>query len=384
MADLGLLASEGGDREALGLMLGELGFAAHPAARLEEAVELARERRAKAIVLVDGAGADAEKLTRELIRAFPLLPVVVAMRARDASRAVALMRVGAAEVIAPPWTREDLKASVSKGLRFQGTALSPAGPAPQRRSAIWYALALGLFAAAALGTASLKRVEEKRAAEAAVVHRWDLPVRHPAGLAYDGKSVWVVDWFTQSFYALAPADGVPVRVVRHLTAETPVAAAFTGDSMWTVSADGSIIRRMRDDKLTPLARYKRAAPSSAGLAFDGLYLWTLDARAKVLRKHLVDRELTVMETYKWRGGKPAGVIYDGRSLWTLDAAASRLERRELERPDEVTAAITLGEYANGAYVPRGLGWDGKSFWTVAEAADGKGPARLTRHKEEAR
>jgi DNA-binding response OmpR family regulator len=381
MASIGLLAKDNADRELLGLMLGELGHGVTGSSRLEEALESARERKTRAFLLVDGGGADAEMLTRELLRAFPLLPVVVALKVRDASRAVALMRVGAAEVVAPPWTPEDLKSSVSKGLRFQGTALSVAYVAPQSRSAIWFVLAASLFLAAGLGVSSLKRAERNRAAAAMRVDRWELPVRHPAGLAFDGKSLWLVEWFTQSFYALSPSD-TTVQVVRHLTAETPVAAAFTGESMWTVSADGTVIRRMRDDKMTPLTRYPNAAPNSAGLAFDGLYLWTLDARAKVLRKHLVDRELSVIATYPWRGVKAAGLLFDGKSLWTLDAAERRLLRHQLERPQDVVEAFPLPEYAEGVFIPVGAAWDGERFWTVGEAKDGISPARLVRHVKE--
>jgi len=381
MSAIGLLAHEASDRELLGLMLGELGHGVEGAQRLEEALEFARERKTRAFLLVDGAGADAELLTRELLRAFPLLPVVVALKVRDARRAVELMRAGAAEVFAPPWTPEDLKASVAKSLRFQGTVLTVSSVAPLRRSPIWYALSVAMFLAAGLGVASLKRVEQNKAAAAARVDRWDLPVRHPAGLAFDGKSLWLVEWFTQSFYALSMNDST-VQLVRHLTAETPVAAAFTAEALWTVSADGTIIRRMRDDKMTPLMRYPKAAPYSAGLAFDGLYLWTLDARAKVLRKHLVDRELTVISTYKWRGVKAAGLIFDGRSLWTLDAADRRLMRHALDRPDELIGAMPLPEYAQGNFIPTGVSWDGTRFWTVGEAKDGKGPARLVRHQLE--
>jgi CheY-like chemotaxis protein len=383
MAAIGVLAKDAADRELLGLMLGEFGHHAEGAGRLEEALEFARERKTRAFLLVDGGGADAESLTRELLRAFPLLPVVVAMKVRDASRAVALMRVGAVEVVAPPWTPEDLKASVSKGLRFQGTVITVGSAAPLSRSPVWYALAVALFLAAGLGVASLKRVESNRAAAAARTDRWDLPVRHPAGLAFDGKSLWLVEWFTQSFYALSTVD-TNVQLVRHLTAETPVAAAFTSEALWTVSADGTVIRRMRDDKMTPLTRYPKAAPNSAGLAFDGLYLWTLDARAKVLRKHLVDRELSVIATYKWRGTKAAGLLFDGRTLWTLDAADRRLLRHGLERPEEIVEAVPLPEYAEGAFIPVGAAWDGARFWTVGEAKDGKGVARLVRHKEEPR
>jgi len=383
MAAIGVLAKEAADRELLGLMLGELGHRAEGSGRLEEALEFARARATKAFLLVDGNGADAESLTRELLRQYPLMPVVVALKVRDASRAVALMRVGAAEVVAPPWTPEDLKASVSKGLRFQGTAITAASAAPLSRSPLWYLLTVALFLAAGLGMASLKRVERARAVAAARVDRWELPVRHPAGLAFDGKSLWLVDWFTQSFYSLSMVDP-NVQIVRHLTAETPVAAAFTTEAMWTVSADGTVIRRMRDDKMSPLTTYLRAAPSSAGVAFDGLYLWSLDARAKVLRKHLVDRELSVIATYPWRGVKAAGLVYDGRSLWSLDAAEKRLLRHALERPADVIESVPLPEYAEGAYMAVGAAWDGSRFWTVGEALDGRGPARLVRHAPEAR
>ena len=151
MASIGLLAKEAADRELLGLMLGELGHGVEGAGRLEEALEFARERKTRAFLLVDGGGADAEMLTREMLRAFPLLPVVVALKVRDARRAVELMRAGAAEVVAPPWTPEDLKASVSKGLRFQGTVLAISQAAPLRRSPIWYALSVAMFLAAGLG-----------------------------------------------------------------------------------------------------------------------------------------------------------------------------------------------------------------------------------------
>ena len=381
MADIGLLAGETGDREELAALLGELGHAAEGSGRLAETLEFARMRRPRAFVVVDGGGADAETLTRELTRAFPLLPVVAALKTRDATRAIALMRAGAVEVVAPPWTREDLKACVSKGLRSPGTALSPVRLAPRRRSPVWYALAVGMFFAAALGAASLKRARENALAAAARVDHWLLPVSHPAGLAFDGRDIWVVDWFSQSLYQESRVDP-RVLAVRHLTAETPVAAAFAADAVWTASADGPIVRRMRDAKLTPLQRYPKAAPNCAGIAFDGLYLWTLDAHAKTLSKRLLDPELTVVSKSRVAGLKPAALVWDGAALWTLDGGDRVLRRHDLTDPALVVAVLPLPEYADGAYVPQGLAWDGERFWTVAERRDGKGPAQLNRHRDE--
>ncbi|HAZ08984.1 MAG TPA: hypothetical protein DCZ01_10820 [Elusimicrobia bacterium] len=381
MAEIGVLAAETGDREELLALLGELGHRADGAAGLKQAVESARESKPRAFLVVDGGGCDAEVLTRELVRSYPLLAVVVALKTRDASRAVALMRAGAFEVVAPPWTREDLKACVAKSLRFQGTALAPVRLAPRRRSAVWYVLAVGAFFAASLGVVSLRRAERLRRAEAARVDHWDLPVSHPAGLAFDGKDLWVVDWFSQSLYAHSRTDA-KVRTLRHLTAETPVAAVFATEAVWTATADGTVIKRMNDAKLTPLERFLNAAPGAAGIAFDGLYLWTLDARAKILRKHLLDAFLTVVASYRAPGLKPVALVWDGAALWTLDAGDRLLRRHNLERPEEFLAAIPLPEYGDGIFLPTGLAWDGERFWSVAERRDGKGPARLYRHGSE--
>lgn len=381
MAAIGLLAAETGDREELAGLLGELGHRTEGAGRLDEALEFARERRPRAFLVVDGVGADAEILTRELTRAFPLLPVVAALKTRDAARAVALMRAGAAEVVAPPWTREDLKACVSKSLRWQGTALSPVRLAPRRRSAVWYGLAVGAFLAAALGAASLKRAREQKLAAAARVDHWALTVSHPAGLAFDGKDLWVVDWFSQSLYATSREDA-RVLAIRHLTSETPVAAAFGADAVWTASADGTIVRRMRDARLTPLARYPKAAPDCAGIAFDGLYVWTLNGPRHTLTKRLLDDALTPVASWRLPGLKPVALAWDGRALWSLDAGDRVLRRHDLDKPALALEVLPLPEYGDGAYAPTGLAWDGGRFWTVAERRGGPGPARLTRHRAE--
>ncbi len=378
MAAIGIVGADPRDREALTGLLGEMGHLAHGAGRLEEALEIARERRPRAFLLVDGGGVDAEQFARELRRAFPLLPLFVALKTRDAGRAVSLMRVGAAEVVAPPWTPVELKASISKTLRFQGTALSPLRLAPPRRAPLYFALAVGVFLAGALGRASYLRAQKAAAAAAAVVHVWDLPVSHPAGLAFDGKDVWVVDWFSQSLYAHSTEDAA-LREVRHLTAETPLSAHFAGDFVWTIAADGTIARRMRDAKLTVLDRWPGAAPNPAGIAFDGLYLWTLDGRSRRLSKRLPDASLTVAGVYRVPGSKPVGLAYDGKTLWTLDAGDRALRRHNLDRPEEVVELVSLRDYADGKEMPTGLAWDGTRFWTTAERREAKGPARLRRH-----
>lgn len=379
MATIGLLCSDQEDRERLALSAGEAGHVVHSAGRLQEAVEILRESRPRLMLVAEGVEPDAETVVREVLRVSPLLPVVVALKRRDARRAVRLMRAGACEVVAAPWTREQLAACLSKSLRYQGTSFAIIHM-PRRRTAPFYFFAVAAFFACAFGTAALKR-QERLAREAAQRREsWDLPYKNPAALTFEDGKLWIADWFTQSFYVHDPATRAVERVV-HFPDETPLAVAFGADAAWSVSAAGRITRRMKDARLSALQTYSDAHPNTLGMAFDGLYLWTCDSRAKRIHKLLLDDRLSEVASFRYPGSRPAALVYDGKSLWSLDSGNRELIRHNLERPDEALARVPLPEYANGDFRPVGAGWDGERFWTVGERLPKEaGPARLFRHR----
>jgi CheY-like chemotaxis protein len=378
MATIGLLCFDDGDRERLALMAGEAGHLVHGAPRLAGALEVMEASRPRIMLVVDSPQADAETLVRELLRAAPLVPVVVALKQRDATRAVRLMRAGAAEVVAPPWTRESLNACLSRAGRLPGTVYSVLR-APRKPKAAAYAMAVLTFFAAAFGVSTLKRQERQRVAALQKKESFDLPTEHPAGLAFRDGRLWVADWFTQTLYAHDPADMSIKRLV-HFTDETPVAIAFGADAAWTATAAGKIAKRMLDEKLTAVQEYRSGEGDTLGLAFDGLYLWTIDSRKGRIQKRLLDNDLSLISSYKYPGSRPAALVWDGKSLWSLDAGDRQLVRHNLERPDEALEKIALPEYADGRHRPIGLAWDGERFWTVGEAVPkDSGAARVYRH-----
>ena len=375
MATVGMLCADPARRERLALLAGECGYSVRPAARLTEALELLREGRPRLMLIADGPGHDAAVALREVLRAAPLLPVVVALERRDSARAVVLMRLGAAEVVAPPWTKEALRGCLSKALRLQGTSYSLARPA-RRAKLPYYLLAVGLFVAAALGKSAVERRERLAAEAAGRKVQWDLPTKQPAGLAWDGRALWSVDWFSQSLYV--HDAGAEVRRVVHFTADTPVGVAFGAGAAWTAMASGVLVKHMTDAKWTAVDRYPGVA--TGGMAFDGLYLWTADAKAKRLSKRILDSRLTVVGSYPYPGDEPAGLAWDGKALWSLDGPGRQLVRHNLERPDEALDRLPLPEYGDGAYRPAGLAWDGERFWTIGEKRPpNTGAARLFRH-----
>ena len=382
MAALGLLCLDPEDRQKLTLMAGEAGHLVHAAGRLAEAVEVLRENRPRMMLLVDGPDLDAAQALREVLRISPLMPVVVALKRRDAGRAVSLMRTGAAEVVAPPWTKEGLQSCLLKTMRGQGTAFSIVQAPARRSGAALFFLAAVVFFGAAFGTSAYRR-RERMALEASQVRTsWDLPYKHPAGMAFDVKDLCVADWFSQSFYAHDPGDRSIRRMV-HLTAQMPTALSFAGDTVWSSAASGAVFRHMKDATFKVLETYRGAAPHAGGLAYDGLYLWTSDPVKKRISKRLTDPSLSVIATYPYPGsGEPAALVFDGTALWSLDSLNHQLLRHNLERPDEATGRFDLPEYASGGYKPAGVAWDGRRFWTVGEKLPrGSGPARLFQHAE---
>jgi DNA-binding response OmpR family regulator len=364
MAAVVVLASAEKDRQELGLAVEELGHRALRAADLKSGLELLRTERPKLVLLaMDPADALAHSLLAELEREAPLLPVVVAMTERKAARAMELMKEGVFDVVAPPWTQESLAACLGKALRFRGTALETAGPEEVPRGAAFYALTAGVVLAVALGLAALQRYrrEAARAERPVPPTSWELPYSHPGGLAYDGRTLWVSDWFSQTLYLHDPAD---LRVVRtlHLPREIPGALAFAGDALWVSAAPRGVVKHMLDDRLSVLSWMQDAQAQSVGMAYDGLYLWTCDAATGRIHKRILDDGLSVVSSIDYPGGKPAALAFD------------------LEDPRRVTLRVPLPDYRPGLWRPAGLAFDGKRFWSVAERIPkGQGPARIFVH-----
>lgn len=388
MAVVAILAGEEQARERLKLAVEELGHRAAPAMDLKGAVELLSSDRPR-LFLVAQSPKDktAEALLGELDREAPTLPVVVALTERRSWRAMELMKAGAFDVVAPPWTPEGLAASVTKALRFRGTAFEVLDPRTASRSALYSALAvLAAFALAAgwAWTARLKRLE-RAAREGPPPSSWELPYAHPAGLAYGEGELWVSDWYARTVYRLDPATRRVTRSV-HLPRETPGALAFAADALWS-AGPGELVKHMREGGLRVLGRYPVRA-RTLGLAYDGLYLWTCDAASGRLHKRILDGRLSVVESFPYPGGKPAALTYDGEALWSLDIGNKELLRHDISRPGRVLRRLPLPEYRSGDWQPAGLAFAEGALWSVAQRRPrAQEPARLFRHDlpaEEAR
>ena len=100
----------------------------------------------------------------------------------------------------------------------------------------------------------------------------------------------------------------------------------------------------------------------AGLAWDGSYLWQVDADSRKLLRMDVE-EGRISRKIAAPGFYPTGLAYDGFHFWCADAATGRLYRLRSHdgRADAVINAEAFmrpGEFVS-------LTWDGRALWAAA-------------------
>ncbi len=386
VSSAGVLLAGGGaeQRREWALLLGEWGHGVRQASDLKSALEMLAQERPKVLVWVSEEPEDDQKESaalREIVASCPLLPVIMAPARRDASRALELLRMGAWEVLPWPQSQTAIKAAVSRAIRFEGTSLSIAPPPhePSNRAVLWGLAAVAL-AGLLLGALSVRRAQLRREAIRRAGAHWDIPYSHPSSLAFDDGGFWVSDWYTRTLNFQRKPELSLARVVP-LPRETPIGIGFGGGFLFTSDTRGRIVRHMKDAGFTPLGVYRQEAYGTVGIAYDGLFLWTVTKHT--LYKRILDADLSVVESWPYSGQKAASLTFDGESLWSLDAGAGELIRHRLDRPGEAAARIALPEYKAGDYEPVGLAWDGSRFWTVAarktDGGAGAPRARIFRH-----
>jgi len=375
MAVIGLIAKDDAARRELQLCIEELGHRAAPAHDVKSGLELLFSEKPRVfLVAQDPADDAAESLMFELEREAPLTPVLVALTRRSAPRALELLKAGAHEVVAAPFSAGGLRGSLSKALRWRGTWFEEPRPAAvaETTRAVGAWLLAGVLLAAGAGGLAILHQRRKAAAQAALpvpARQWTLPYGHPAGLAFDGKELWVSDWFSATVHRHDPAD-MRVTASATLPREVPGAIAFAGGALYAASGPRVIVKRMLDGRLSPLERFEDHAPQTVGMAFDGLYLWTVDSKTGRLHKRVLDGELTVAKSYDYPGGKAVALAFDGKKLWSLDAAQKELLRHDLSDPRRVLLRWPLRDYPAGAWTPVGLAFDGRRFFTAAVLREG--------------
>ena len=335
---------------------------------LQEALAALRKGRPAAIFLTDGPETAAEIALQEFRREAPFVPALVLLRERDSSRAAALLKAGAFDCAQPPWTPEEIA-------RLCRKALSPVSPRLElddsrlrsgRRLLAGLAAAFCLLAGFAGGLYLAWR--NYRPAPEKPKTSFALPYSHPTGIVPLGESLLISDWHSQALYKHSPAD-LRLQKVFPLQETTPVALAAGREALWVAGADGRVEKRLPDAGLTRLQRKARLLPPPDGACFDGLYLWTANARAGEITKRIPLDDLPALATYKYPGRALGALACDNRFLWAADPGLKALLRLQLDNPEILLSSSPVKAYAGRGVKITALASAGGRIWFAGADGD---------------
>ena len=235
-----------------------------------------------------------------------------------------------------------------------------------------------------------------------------LPNRDPAGLAYDGTSLWMSDWKNGFIYRIRPFDGFvlssfeapgdpltplsaqaePAGIIPAPEPASPGGLAWGDGALWVAClSDGKIYKinphMAPSDPNHILAELENGAFTPFALTFGGGYLWVSDLGTGMI--HKVDPTTGfVVSSIDAPGVAPhgaggispqgielvatMGMAWDNGLLWV--AVGSTLHKIHPSTGDIVTSIAAPGQ------TPFGLTYDGRYLWNADQ--NGTSTGRLYR------
>lgn len=208
---------------------------------------------------------------------------------------------------------------------------------------------------------------------------YDTPYANPTALTWDGNSLWVSDWVTQSYYQHDPLDKCTIRTVFYLQGSHPTGLTWDGTSLWSCNAwENKVYRHRMDESFAIVEEYVSPGTYPSGLYFDGTYLWICDSQESRLYKTRIDAKngrLKLLDSYESPGKEPVGIFSDGINIWTADAQTGLIYKHAYDRQLTVQSMYRVQQYQTGRNRLSGMTWDGKHIWTCSE-----GSRKIYRHK----
>lgn len=204
-----------------------------------------------------------------------------------------------------------------------------------------------------------------------------LPVQRPAGAAWDGRNLAVIDEASGRIALVDPRTGASVRSLE-TGVKRPRALAFNGQALWvgddetmTLSAvDPATGRVTRTLKLPVPA--EKGFTSLEGLAWDGKYLWAAYFAGFSSSLNQIDPGSGRIVRSVFADCHPRGIAADGKHLWTIcyngEKLPPKLDRRSIlaQEHEMLRSRVFLGDVE--ARDPAGLVFDGESLWLTDRAA----------------
>lgn len=184
----------------------------------------------------------------------------------------------------------------------------------------------------------------------------DSPCKYPAGLATDGKNLFLADWREGTIFEINPADGTVLNR-RQAPTLKPAGLAY-GDGLLWVSDDhtgGVYAMNFTTGKVENTFQ----APDSraSGLAWADGKLYILERSSKKIYRVLPE-DGTILQIFDVPHSACESMTFDGKYLWI----ANRIDD-ELYMVDP-TGGTVLGILDSPGPYPAGLAWKDGCLWNA--------------------
>jgi YVTN family beta-propeller protein len=194
--------------------------------------------------------------------------------------------------------------------------------------------------------------------------------RNPFGLAIDAAgNVWVTNSSSNSITRLAPAwsawssAGAAPSLVYSASTITglasPAGIAFDGTSMWVANSGNGTLAKYDAVSGTFVASTNVGAQPWA-VAFDGTHMWVTNQYSNSVTK-LSAADGAVAGTYTV-GTYPYGIAFDGVNMWVANYGDNRIMKLRL------SDGAVLGTFSVGMG-PVGIAFDGVHVWVANQESD---------------
>jgi len=184
----------------------------------------------------------------------------------------------------------------------------------------------------------------------------DAPCKYPAGLATDGRNLFLLDWRQAEIYQINPAGG---KLQPCFAAPTlkPHGLAYADGRLFISDDHSGWVYELNLATGRVENRFEAPGSSPTGLAWAGDALFVLERKSGQIYK-VLPQDGTILACLPAPNESCTGLTYDGQHLWVSDRV-----KNELYMVDPQTGMVLGILDAPGPYAA-GLAWLDGYLWNV--------------------
>ncbi|MHA1126139.1 MAG: YncE family protein [Candidatus Heimdallarchaeota archaeon] len=210
--------------------------------------------------------------------------------------------------------------------------------------------------------------------------KFKMPGPKPEGIAWDGKTLWIIDRETKLLYNLSKDKKEIIRKFNPSINE-PRAITWDGQFLWCIDDKEKTINKISLEEKKIITSFKAPMPkgkgvkSLEGLAWDGNYIWITCYAGWSSTTYQIDPMNGETIQSFFCGCWPKGIATNGKVLWTL---CYTMSKRSAKIDRRMISDITKEMKRSRKFVfdlpkiskPKGLVFDGKRLLILDENSKG--------------